>query len=242
MHIHRNIPWKKTIALEFSLSRGANFEKKNEKGLTHIAEHLCFSGTDTISEKILSEMIREYFWTIDAITNFSSVTFRCIIERKFFYEAIDTLSAMIFHWKCSKRQWTYEKKHLVDESNEHFSSEEFQIKQKQSQALPDLIPNFITQIPPEITSKLGYEIGEKAKKYWIRLLQNSEQSLTTMGSLDEEMIQHIHKKFYSSPKKSKQSSLIEIRSGVEKRSSDTRRCRLGLFRIATCTFFYPHSA
>ncbi len=185
MYHYKKICWQYTVGLVLTIGNGSNFEQQSEKGFTHIAEHLCFSGTKHWSEKELANRICKQFWHLDAVTNSDSVRFKCIIEKELFCEAIETLQQMVFEWVCSKDQWKHELNELVTEAKIHTKDDvavaEFDQKQKLLKGIIDLSE---TQLTPLATARLRSTHIKNIEQYWKRLLHQSRRYLTIIGNLD----------------------------------------------------------
>lgn len=183
MFAHYPVPWQRTIGIHLAFGQGASSEQGDEKGLTHIAEHLCFSGTNTLSEPALAEKIGKYFWHFDAITSGERVRFCCLAEQRYFEEAVETLAEMVFRWNCAPQQWDKEKSELTEEAREYRESEEAGMFRRKKQLLKDVIPLDDSQLSPDETARLEAGTVHRAKAFWDNLIEKAPRSLTLLGEL-----------------------------------------------------------
>lgn len=81
----------------FAVSYGAMYEKKEEKGIAHFIEHLCFKGTEKRNTKEIAKTLERYGGELNAFTHEEMTAYHVKIPNEYLEIAIDVLSDVFFN-------------------------------------------------------------------------------------------------------------------------------------------------
>lgn len=113
--ISEKIPHFRSISLGIWVAKGSRDELQNEKGITHLIEHLLFKGT----QKRDAKQIAKEFDEIGAEFNaFTSKEYFCLHSKfldEYLTKALDILSDMVMNSSFSKKDLSLEKKVVLEE-------------------------------------------------------------------------------------------------------------------------------
>lgn len=113
--ISEKIPYFRSISLGIWIAKGSRDESQNERGITHLIEHLLFKGTHKRDAKQIAKEFDEIGAEFNA---FTSKEYLCL-HSKFLDEhltkALDILSDMIINSSFSKKDVSLEKKVVLEE-------------------------------------------------------------------------------------------------------------------------------
>jgi len=113
--ISEKIPHFRSISLGIWIAKGSRDESQNERGITHLIEHLLFKGT----KKRDAKQIAKEFDEIGAEFNaFTSKEYLCLHSKfldEYLTKALDILSDMIMNSSFSKKDLSLEKKVVLEE-------------------------------------------------------------------------------------------------------------------------------
>lgn len=81
----------------FAVPYGAMYEEKEEKGIAHFIEHLCFKGTEKRNTKEIAKTLEKYGGELNAFTHEEMTAYHVKIPNEFLEVAIDVLSDVFFN-------------------------------------------------------------------------------------------------------------------------------------------------
>ncbi len=81
----------------FAVPFGAMYEEKEEKGIAHFIEHLCFKGTEKRNSAEIAKTLEKYGGELNAFTHEEMTAYYVKIPNEFLEIAIDVLSDIFFN-------------------------------------------------------------------------------------------------------------------------------------------------
>ncbi|MCT4595845.1 MAG: insulinase family protein [Anaeromicrobium sp.] len=125
-------------SIQIGLKVGALYETLEEKGLSHLIEHMLFKGTYTRTNHNINDDLEERAGSYDAYTNYSSTVLGITALQDEFENSMELLSDMIIHSTFPSDELEKEKKVIVSEIKSSLDDvEEYSFRKINSIAFKD---------------------------------------------------------------------------------------------------------
>lgn len=190
---HHQHSWENTCGFFLSFKAGSLRESKDHEGITHVAEHMMFCGTEKMSLEEFQKKIHYIFSEIRAITSRDRVNIFALFHSDDFDEAVEILEQMIFHWKCTPDAFQEEKKELLEEATDFFDSDEHE----KFKSRLDFFP--LKQIAPlgsmNFIQTLSASDIPHIKSYWDDFVMTTPRSLSFIGKLSKQQSEKLQNIF-----------------------------------------------
>lgn len=174
----RNV-WKHTVGILISIEKGACFEDKKTAGFTHIAEHLCFSGTEKRTRYALRDIQDRIFNELEATTGYNEVRIFCYVDKTDVAEALQMLYEIIYKWKCRREDFKVEKEDLISEAHAYRNSYQRKIQTEISKLLFSKPKEIMGH--QAVIEKLRERDIPEIKRYWKKLLSDASIDVCLLG-------------------------------------------------------------
>lgn len=112
------VPEKRTQTLTFLImvKTGSKYEKKDEKGISHFLEHMCFKGTKKRPNSIrISETLDRVGGIYNAFTSQELTSYWCKVKESFLNLALDWISDIFLNSTIPKEELEKEKGVILEE-------------------------------------------------------------------------------------------------------------------------------
>ncbi|PAB60467.1 M16 family metallopeptidase [Anaeromicrobium sediminis] len=125
-------------SVQIGLKVGALYETLNEKGLSHLIEHMLFKGTNKRTNHNINDDLEERAGSYDAYTNYSSTVLAITALKDEFENSMELLSDMIMNSTFPKDELEKEKKVVISEIKSSLDDvEEYSFRKINSIAFKD---------------------------------------------------------------------------------------------------------
>lgn len=106
----------------FAVPYGAMYEEKEEKGIAHFIEHLCFKGTEKRNTKEIAKTLEKYGGELNAFTHEEMTAYHVKIPNEFLEIAIDVLSDVFFNPIFPKEEIEKERNVILEEIKMYYDN------------------------------------------------------------------------------------------------------------------------
>ena len=113
--ISEKIPYFRSISLGIWIEKGSRDESQNERGITHLIEHLLFKGTHKRDAKQIAKEFDEIGAEFNAFTSKEYLCLHSKFSDEHLIKALDILSDMIINSSFSQKDVSLEKKVVLEE-------------------------------------------------------------------------------------------------------------------------------
>lgn len=103
------------VSIQIGLKVGAIYETLEEKGLSHLIEHMLFKGTLNRTNHEINDDLEERAGSYDAYTNYSSTVLSITALKEEFEDSMELLSDMILNSTFLEKELEKEKKVVLSE-------------------------------------------------------------------------------------------------------------------------------
>ena len=101
----------------FAVPYGAMYESINEKGISHLIEHLCFKGTPTRTTKQISDSLESVGGELNAFTHEETTAYYVRLPSNYLELAVDVLGDVFFNANFPEDEFEKEKNVVMEEIN-----------------------------------------------------------------------------------------------------------------------------
>jgi predicted Zn-dependent peptidase len=116
--ITHTMPHSRSVCLAILVGTGSCYEKQEEAGISHFAEHLYFKGTERRpTAKEISEDIEGVGGVINASTDKEVTIFWCKVASPHLSIALDVLHDILLHSRFDNKDMEQERKVIIEEIN-----------------------------------------------------------------------------------------------------------------------------
>jgi len=106
-----------SVVIEVSINVGSNYEEQEQRGISHVIEHMLFEGTLNRTQNQIANEIEKLGGEINAATSHDRTYFYIKIPKKHFEIGLDVLADMIKNPLFDEKIIEKEKKVVIDEIN-----------------------------------------------------------------------------------------------------------------------------
>lgn len=104
-----------TVSVGYWILWGSRDEKKNERGFSHLLEHMLFKGTLRRSAYDIARDIDRVGGVLNAFTEKELVCYYCTLPYEHLGLAIDVITDMVYHASIDEQELTKEKQIVINE-------------------------------------------------------------------------------------------------------------------------------
>lgn len=116
--ITRTMPHSHSVSIAFLIGTGSCHEKKEEQGISHFIEHMCFKGTNRRPSAVhITREIEGVGGMINASTDKESTVFWSKVASKHFPIALDVLSDLVLNSQFNAEELDKERNVVIQEIN-----------------------------------------------------------------------------------------------------------------------------
>jgi predicted Zn-dependent peptidase len=116
--ITSNMPHVHSVSLAVFVGAGSCYERDEEAGISHFAEHMLFKGTQRRpSAKEISQDIEGVGGTINGSTGQEMTFYWCKVGKDHFHVALDVLSDILLHSTFTQESMQQERSVIIEEIN-----------------------------------------------------------------------------------------------------------------------------
>jgi zinc protease len=113
--IVKEVPDGKVATVQIWVKAGSIYEDDNERGITHLIEHMIFKGTDTMGAGDVAAAIEEKGGQINAYTSYEYTVYHATLPARDWGTAMDVLSDAVLHSTFDAQELEREKKVVLEE-------------------------------------------------------------------------------------------------------------------------------
>ncbi len=106
-----------SVVIEVSINVGSNYEEPEQRGISHVIEHMLFEGTLNRTQNQIANEIEKLGGEINAATSHDRTYFYIKIPKKHFETGLDVIADMIKNPLFDEKIIEKEKKVVIDEIN-----------------------------------------------------------------------------------------------------------------------------
>jgi len=220
---------KNTESVSFGIfiGTGSKFEEEDEKGISHLIEHMLFKGTTKRSAKEISEELDTVGANINAYTSKETTAYYVQTLAKYLDETVEILSDMFMNSTYTEENLTKEKKVVVEEINMYEDIPEEMIHEYNSLfALEGNQSNGVLGTEESVNS----HTKEKILKYLDRKYVPNNIVVSVAGKIDSNETYEMFEKYFGALKREERVENneypLEIKSGHKEYKRDTHQVHL----------------
>ena len=186
---------------------GSRYERDNERGISHLIEHMLFKGTERRTGKQIAEEIDNIGGQINAFTGKEMTCYYTKTLDNHFETSLDLLSDMLFNSKFRKEDLDVEKNVVLEEINLYNDSPEELIHDVIQQTV---WPEGALGMPVLGTPEVLKAIGEaEIRDYMSRMYYPENCVIAVAGNIDEKALaEQVEKYFGNWPKTDSQNLAV----------------------------------
>ncbi len=113
--IVKEVPDGKVATVQIWVKAGSIYEEDNERGITHLIEHMIFKGTETRGAGEVAAAIEEKGGQINAYTSYEYTVYHATLPSRYWGTAMDVLSDAVLHSVFDVKELEREKKVVLEE-------------------------------------------------------------------------------------------------------------------------------
>ncbi len=113
--IVKEVPDGKVATVQIWVKAGSIYENDNERGITHLIEHMIFKGTETRGAGEVAGAIEEKGGEINAYTSYEYTVYHATQPARYWGTALDVLSDAVLHSVFDSQELEREKKVVLEE-------------------------------------------------------------------------------------------------------------------------------
>ncbi|MGI6561172.1 MAG: M16 family metallopeptidase [Clostridia bacterium] len=197
--VYEKMPYVRSISTGIWVGAGSRYERDNERGISHLIEHMLFKGTERRTGKQIAEEIDNIGGQINAFTGKEMTCYYTKTLDNHFETSLDLLSDMLFNSKFRKEDLDVEKNVVLEEINLYNDSPEELIHDVIQQTV---WPEGALGMPVLGTPEVLKAIGEaEIRDYMSRMYYPENCVIAVAGNIDEKALaEQVEKYFGNWPK------------------------------------------
>lgn len=206
--VYEKMPYVSSVSTGVWVGAGSRYENNNERGISHLIEHMLFKGTDRRSGKQIAEEIDNIGGQINAFTGKEMTCYYTKTLDSHLEISLDLLSDMLFNSLFKDEDLNIEKNVILEEINLYNDSPEELIHDIVQQTVwPQGALGMPVLGTPDVLNKIG---RDEIHDYMRRMYYPENCVIAIAGNIDENRIrEQVEKYFGSWPKTTPQKAKCE---------------------------------